>query len=325
MQNNKFVLPEKWFIRGCVELNQYLKTQNTSRTGSIITGGYFYNKNNSSWGFKSVSVLLARGYIEISLQTYLNSLIPVGEESKENSNEQAIHVAGTSPDPNFANIPQLDQSIVSEENKKDIKVAIIGHPTISSKEFIKESMSIEINTPVHLLKKLLQFIGENPEREGLKDTPKRVIKSYSEIYSGYNVDIASIFTVFEDDTTDQIVLLKNIELYSMCEHHMLPFFGRAHVAYIPDKKIVGISKLARLVDAYAKRLQIQERIGQQVTAALDKYLQPKGSACIIEATHMCMRMRGVEKQNSEMTTSSVTGVFMTDSSAKQELLQLIKS
>jgi len=169
---------------------------------------------------------------------------------------------------------------------------------------------------------MLVAIGEDPRREGLLDTPKRVVKMWREIYSGYQKDPKDIFTVF-DEPCDQMVLLKNIELYSMCEHHMLPFYGKAHIAYIPDGKVIGISKLARLLDIFAKRLQIQERIGQQVTAALMENLAPLGAACIIEATHMCMRMRGVEKQNSIMMTSSVTGVFANNPSTKNELFTLI--
>ena len=172
----------------------------------------------------------------------------------------------------------------------------------------------------------LQYIGEDPSREGLVDTPKRIIKSWDELYCGYNQEPKDVMTTFSADGYDQIILLKDIELYSMCEHHMLPFFGKAHVAYIPhpEKKIVGISKLARLVDIYARRLQIQERIGEQVTSALMKYLEPQGAACIIEATHMCMRMRGVAKQQSVMCTSSLKGAFFTSAGARIELMGLIK-
>jgi len=172
----------------------------------------------------------------------------------------------------------------------------------------------------------LQYIGEDPSREGLVDTPKRIIKSWDELYCGYNQEPKDVMTTFSADGYDQIILLKDIELYSMCEHHMLPFFGKAHVAYIPhpEKKIVGISKLARLVDIYARRLQIQERIGEQVTTALMKYLEPQGAACIIEATHMCMRMRGVAKQQSTMSTSSLKGAFFTSAGARIELMGLIK-
>jgi GTP cyclohydrolase I len=177
---------------------------------------------------------------------------------------------------------------------------------------------------IDTIKTILQAVGEDTTREGLIDTPKRVVKSWTELYKGYNQKAEDILTVFSSDGYDQIVLLKDIEVYSMCEHHMLPFIGKAHVAYIPDKKIVGISKLARLVDIYARRLQIQERIGQQVTDDLMRLLNPRGAACIIEAQHLCMLMRGVNKQNSVMVTSSLKGVFLTDFSAKEELLKLIK-
>jgi len=172
---------------------------------------------------------------------------------------------------------------------------------------------------------ILLDLGENPNREGLKDTPHRVVKSWSEIYAGYKMDVASMFTTFVDvHGYSQVVVCKDIELYSMCEHHMLPFFGKAHVAYLPNKKVIGISKLARLVDAFARRLQIQERIGEQVTDALMQYLEPKGAACIIKATHMCMRMRGVNKQDSIMITSSLKGTFLHDEIVRMELLHLLK-
>ncbi len=170
----------------------------------------------------------------------------------------------------------------------------------------------------------LQFIGEDPNREGLKDTPDRIVRSWRELYKGYTTNPEDLFRTFDADGYDQIVLLKDIEVYSMCEHHMLPFFGKAHVAYIPDGRVIGISKLARLVDCFARRLQIQERIGEQVTDVLMRYLRPHGAACIIEAVHMCMRMRGCSKQNSTMVTSSLKGVFLENASARQELMSLIK-
>lgn len=175
---------------------------------------------------------------------------------------------------------------------------------------------------------MLYLIGEDPDREGLLKTPERVVKSWTEIFGGYKIDPASIFTVFEADGYNELVLLKDIEFYSTCEHHLLSFAGKAHIGYIAQDKIVGISKLARLLDIYARRLQIQERLGQQVTADLMKYLNPKGAACIIEAEHLCMRCRGVEKQNSIMVTSSLTGRFIEDSdagrAARAELMGLIK-
>jgi len=170
----------------------------------------------------------------------------------------------------------------------------------------------------------LQYIGEDPNREGLKETPNRIVRSWDELYSGYAQDPKDILTTFSTDGYDQIVLLKNIEMFSMCEHHLLPFFGKAHVAYIPNDRVIGISKLTRLVDIYARRAQIQERLGEQVTSTLMKCLKPKGAACIIEASHMCMRMRGVSKQNSTMVTSSLKGVFLEEGSTRAELMRLIK-
>jgi GTP cyclohydrolase I len=172
--------------------------------------------------------------------------------------------------------------------------------------------------------RILEYIGEDVHRDGLRDTPRRVIKSYGEIFSGYHRNPKDLFTVFEEPNCDTMVVLKDIEFYSTCEHHMLPFYGKAHVAYIPNnRKIVGISKLARLVDLFARRLQVQERIGNQVTDALMEHLQPLGAACVIEAAHMCMKCRGVGKQNSVMTTSSLTGVFKTDMSVRTEFMNFI--
>lgn len=172
---------------------------------------------------------------------------------------------------------------------------------------------------------LLKHIGEDPNREGLLKTPFRIENAWdNELFIGYKQSPNEFLTVFETDGYDQIVLLKDIEVFSMCEHHLLPFFGKAHVAYIPTNKVVGISKLARLVEMYARRLQIQERIGEQVTNDIMQFLNAQGAACIIEATHMCMRMRGCSKQHSTMVTSSVKGVFFNDSSAKQELFSLLQ-
>jgi len=175
------------------------------------------------------------------------------------------------------------------------------------------------------IRTIIREIGDNPDREGLLETPSRIIRSWSELYSGYGQDVASLFKTFSDVSGySQIVICKNIEIYSMCEHHMLPFFGKAHVAYLPDKRVIGISKLARLVDVYARRLQIQERICEQVTDAIMEYLQPQGAACIIEAMHLCMRMRGCSKQESVMVTSSMKGIFLKDGKVREELIQLIK-
>lgn len=172
--------------------------------------------------------------------------------------------------------------------------------------------------------RIMEAIGEDVTREGLVETPKRVIKSWQTLYSGYKQKPEDLIKTFDSDGYDEIVLLKDIEFYSMCEHHMLPFIGKAHVAYIPDKKVIGISKLARIVEMYSRRLQIQERLANQVAQCLMDFLQPKAAACVIEAQHLCMLMRGVQKQNSVMVTSSLKGAFLTNQSAREELLGLIK-
>ena len=179
-----------------------------------------------------------------------------------------------------------------------------------------------------LVKGILEHIEpdqKNGLREGLKNTPKRVVESWDEIYSGYNKNPKEILdATFNGEGYDGIVLLKDIEFYSTCEHHLLAFTGKAHVAYIPTDKIVGISKLARLVEVYAKRLQNQERITTQVADALIDHLKPLGAAVIIEASHSCMGCRGVKKNHAIMTTSAMRGVFFDKAEARAELMQLIK-
>lgn len=179
-----------------------------------------------------------------------------------------------------------------------------------------------------IVRAMLVAIGEDPDREGLIKTPERVVRSWEEIYGGYAIDPATVFTAFEPGGYSGLVLLKGIEFYSTCEHHLLPFSGVAHIGYIPDKKIVGVSKLARLLDIYARRLQIQERIGEQVVDALMHHISPIGAACVIEAQHLCMRCRGVQKQGSVMVTSSLRGVFLQEDSegiaARAELMTIIK-
>lgn len=182
----------------------------------------------------------------------------------------------------------------------------------------------EDNGPEENIVRLMQYIGEDVDREGLIETPQRVIRSYEKLFGGYRMNPADIMKTFTEGACKDMVLLKNIELYSTCEHHMLPFHGRCHIAYIPNGKVIGVSKLARLMEVFARRMQIQERIGQQITQCLEEYLRPLGAACIIEAQHFCMTSRGVEKQNSVMVTSSLTGVFEKDRDTRNELMNLIK-
>ena len=175
-----------------------------------------------------------------------------------------------------------------------------------------------------LVKELITRIGDNPNREGLQETPERVVRSWGELYSGYGYDPSDVLKTFDADGYDELVLLKNIEMYSTCQHHMLPFFGKAHIAYIPNERIIGISKLARLLEIYARRLQMQEQISNQVTQALMKVVKPIGAACIIEAKHLCSCARGVSKQHSIMVTSSLRGSFREDPKAREELISLVK-
>lgn len=176
------------------------------------------------------------------------------------------------------------------------------------------------------LRDLIEYIGDDPNREGLTKTPKRVLKSYEHLFSGYgwnDVAICQMLTTFDGEDYDEMVILKEVEFCSTCEHHLLPFLGVAHIAYIPDHRVVGISKLARLVEVYSRRLQIQERICSQVTKALMTHLKPKGAACILEAKHLCISCRGVQKQNSVMVTSAMEGAFREDINTRQEFLRLI--
>lgn len=180
-----------------------------------------------------------------------------------------------------------------------------------------------------LVQGFLSYIGEDPEREGLVETPHRVVKAWHEWFAGYQYDPADILKVFEDGAeqdghkSGQIVLLTNIPVMSHCEHHVVPIVGVAHVAYIPKNRIVGISKLDRLVDCFARRLQVQERLTNQVVDALEEHLAPLGSACIITAKHLCMGTRGVKHPDVSTTTSAMRGAFRLNDAARSELLQLI--
>ena len=174
-----------------------------------------------------------------------------------------------------------------------------------------------------LVHRMLELIGEDPAREGLLKTPQRVANSLTWLTRGYDVDINEIVgdAVFQE-TNSSMVMVRDIELYSLCEHHILPFFGRAHIAYIPDGHIVGLSKLPRLVDAFARRLQVQERLTEQIAQAVEDVLKPRGVGVVIEAYHLCMMMRGVQKQNSQTVTSAVRGLFRSDPRTREEFLSL---
>ena len=174
------------------------------------------------------------------------------------------------------------------------------------------------------VRKILLELGEDPSRDGLLKTPERVESSLRYLTSGYEQDADAILndTLF-DVPYDEMVLVKDIELFSLCEHHLLPFFGKCHVAYLPDKKVVGLSKIPRLVDMYARRLQVQERLTKQIAETINEKVHPRGVGVVIEAQHLCMIMRGVEKQHSVTVTSSMTGAFKDDQNTRSEFLNLI--
>lgn len=170
---------------------------------------------------------------------------------------------------------------------------------------------------------IIEAIGENPEREGLLKTPHRAAKAMEFLTQGYEQDLSEIVNdaIFAS-SNDEMVIVRDIELYSMCEHHLIPFYGRAHVAYIPDGRIVGLSKLPRVVDVFARRLQVQERLTEQIAQALTDILEPRGVGVVVEAYHLCMMMRGVQKQNSRTITSALRGVFRDDAKTRDEFLRL---
>ncbi len=172
---------------------------------------------------------------------------------------------------------------------------------------------------------MLTALDPDPAREGLRDTPRRVEKAFQHYTAGYAQDPRQVIgdALFEAET-DEMVVVKDIELYSLCEHHLAPFFGKAHVAYIPQKRIVGLSKIARVVDVFSRRLQVQERLTAQVAQALHDVLQPKGVGVVVEANHLCMMMRGVEKQNSKTVTSCLLGLFRSDERTRSEFLSLVR-
>tara|TARA_X000000368_G_C22929576_1_gene666941 strand:+ start:122 stop:697 length:576 start_codon:yes stop_codon:yes gene_type:complete len=177
-----------------------------------------------------------------------------------------------------------------------------------------------------ITKSLLESIGEDPNREGLLKTPQRVAKSWEFLSKGYDEDLDTLINnaIFEESAKD-MVIVKNIEFYSLCEHHLIPFYGKAHVAYIPNGKIIGLSKIPRIIDHYSKRLQVQERLTNQIANTLQDILKPKGVAVVMEGKHFCMLMRGVQKQNSIATTSAMLGLFRKKDTTRNEFLNLIQT
>ena len=177
---------------------------------------------------------------------------------------------------------------------------------------------------LRLVYELLAELGEDPSRDGLKRTPERVAQSLCELTSGYRMDARKILNdALFDVTYDEMVIVKDIEMFSLCEHHLLPFFGKVHVAYIPNRKVVGLSKIARLVEMFSRRLQVQERLTQQIAQTIQEAIEPQGVGVVVEARHLCMMMRGVEKQHSSAVTSTMLGAFRSNIQTREEFLSLV--
>ena len=182
---------------------------------------------------------------------------------------------------------------------------------------------VQTNTE-QLIKQLIEIIGEDPTREGLLETPKRVVKSYTKLFGGYSEDPKKLIKVFDNEGYDEMIIAKDIDFYSTCEHQMLPFIGQAYIGYIPNDKIIGLSKLPRLVEIFSRRMQNQERLTKQIADALNEMLNPRGVGVVIKAEHLCMKVRGVEKQNCTISTSSFTGLFKKNTDTRAEFLNLIR-
>lgn len=210
-------------------------------------------------------------------------------------------------------------------DKEDVKKMLLAG---ASKEEVKAALEEIYPGAMQKVKELIAIIGDDPEREGLVDTPYRVVKSWLEVYGGYKIT-PNLNTVFAEDIGDvddsQIVICKDIKFYSTCEHHMIPFHGTCHIGYLPGKKVIGVSKLVRIVEYFARRLQIQEKLCSQIATFIEQLIEPQGVGVVMEAQHLCMAARGVKNQSSRMVTSQMRGKFRTQRETRQEFLNLIKS
>jgi GTP cyclohydrolase IA len=212
----------------------------------------------------------------------------------------------------------LDPAVIQSRN----------HTAFDTDSHLARDMTMTCGSPRdaeagHNVARLLQYLGEDPSREGLRRTPRRVVRALRFLTSGYEQTVPDVINdaIFEEPYSE-MVLVRDIEMYSMCEHHMLPFFGKVHIGYIPNGKIVGLSKLPRIVEVFSRRLQVQERLTEQVATAIEEVLEPRGVGVVIEAVHLCMMMRGVEKQSSQTLTSALRGTFRDDARTRDEFMRL---
>jgi GTP cyclohydrolase IA len=212
----------------------------------------------------------------------------------------------------------LENDMIALTDRRNGNPTATATPRLVRAEPISDTARVE-----RAVTELLEALGEDPSREGLRDTPGRVARMYGELFAGLRTDPAKHLKRVFNENYDEVVLLRDIDFYSLCEHHLLPFHGRAHVAYLPNGRVVGLSKLARTVEAFARRPQVQERMTCQIADALMEHLEPKGAAVVIEAQHLCMKMRGVQKPNGVMVTSALRGVFKACPSSRAEVLALI--
>ena len=217
--------------------------------------------------------------------------------------------------------PKNKKAVLFVKNKKK---KLVDYYVEETNDWVKFPDEPENEVPDHITR-VMQYLGEDTSREGLIETPKRVQRAIDEIFAGYKQNPKDLMKTFTQGTCEEMVILKNCEFYSTCEHHMFPFFGHISIGYIPNKKVIGVSKLARLTDLFAKRMQIQERMTSQIADTLMKELDAKGVYVVCEGVHFCMRSRGVKKQDASMITSAVRGVFKKDAKARQEFLTLIKN
>jgi GTP cyclohydrolase IA len=201
-----------------------------------------------------------------------------------------------------------------------------NHGAVKEETVLLQSMStVEKDLIETAVRTILENVGEDPEREGLQRTPHRVAKMYDELLAGYSVDpVALVNGALFDVEYDEMIIVKDIEYFSMCEHHMLPFYGRAHVAYIPGKKIIGLSKIPRIVEMFARRLQVQERMTRQIAELIEEILQPQGVAVVVEGSHMCSMMRGVKKEHPRMVTSTMLGSFKENAMTRNEFMEHLR-